>query len=97
MTHASDPRYSGLKIDADGWAVGRDPDELSAEELHAVAGEKKSLLAVIRARCIDCCAGNSAEVRKCVAVSCPNWPYRMGRRPKAWRAKKGFAGKEPTT
>ncbi len=35
----------------------------------------------IRAKCIDCCCGNLAEVRRCEAVNCPIHPYRMGHRP----------------
>lgn len=33
----------------------------------------------IRAKCLDCCCGHSAEVRKCTATDCPLWPYRMGK------------------
>lgn len=33
----------------------------------------------IRLKCIDCCAGNTAEVRKCPAEHCPLWRYRMGK------------------
>ena len=33
----------------------------------------------IRLKCIDCCCGNTAEVRKCPAESCPLWRFRMGR------------------
>lgn len=32
----------------------------------------------IRAKCIDCCGGQRAEVRKCVSVDCPLHRYRMG-------------------
>jgi hypothetical protein len=32
----------------------------------------------IRAKCLDCCCGNSAEVRKCTLTNCPLWIYRMG-------------------
>lgn len=35
----------------------------------------------IRAKCIDCCAGQLAEVRRCNINTCAIWPYRMGRRP----------------
>ena len=35
----------------------------------------------IRAKCIDCCCGQRAEVRQCTAQRCPLWPYRMGHRP----------------
>ena len=30
---------------------------------------------------LDCCCGNAAEVRKCVAVDCALWPFRMGTNP----------------
>lgn len=33
----------------------------------------------IRLKCIDCCCGNTAEVRKCPATNCSLWRYRMGR------------------
>jgi hypothetical protein len=33
----------------------------------------------IRLKCIDCCCGNTAEVRKCPAEHCPLWRFRMGR------------------
>lgn len=35
----------------------------------------------IRAKCLDCMAGSPYEVRQCVAVACPSWPYRMGKNP----------------
>lgn len=33
----------------------------------------------IRLKCIDCCCGNTAEVRKCPATHCPIWRFRMGK------------------
>lgn len=33
----------------------------------------------IRLKCLDCCCGQQAEVRKCPAVDCPLWRFRMGR------------------
>lgn len=36
----------------------------------------------IRAKCLDCCCGNMAEVRRCPAEKCSLHPYRMGHRPK---------------
>ena len=36
----------------------------------------------IRAKCLDCCCGQLAEVRLCPCDNCPLWPYRMGKRPK---------------
>ena len=40
--------------------------------------ERISRSKAIRLKCIDCCCGNMAEVRKCPAISCPLWRYRMG-------------------
>ena len=37
----------------------------------------------IRLKCLDCCCGNSAEVRRCPAENCPLWRYRMGTEAKA--------------
>lgn len=33
----------------------------------------------IRAKCIDCCCGQAAEVRRCHIKRCPLWRFRMGR------------------
>lgn len=33
----------------------------------------------IRLKCIDCCGGNMAEVRKCPAEKCSLWRFRMGK------------------
>ena len=33
----------------------------------------------IRMKCLDCCADQLAEVRKCPATNCPLWRYRMGK------------------
>ena len=63
--------------------VGRDPDQMTAEELIALGHNPMSPLKALRLRCIDCCAGSSLEVRLCTAVSCPSWPFRLGRNP--WR------------
>jgi hypothetical protein len=36
---------------------------------------------VTRTHCIECCAGNEAEVRRCGMDWCPFWPYRMASNP----------------
>lgn len=41
--------------------------------------ERVSRSKAIRMKCIDCCGGNMAEVRKCPATSCSLWRYRMGK------------------
>lgn len=44
-----------------------------------MASERVSRSKAIRLKCLDCCAGQSAEVRKCPAERCPLWRYRMGK------------------
>ena len=41
--------------------------------------ERLSRTKAIRMKCLDCCADQLAEVRKCPATNCPLWRYRMGR------------------
>lgn len=41
--------------------------------------ERISRSKAIRLKCLDCCAGQSAEVRKCTATHCSLWRYRMGK------------------
>lgn len=44
--------------------------------------ERVSRSKAIRLKCLDCCCGQSAEVRMCPATECPLWRYRMGREEK---------------
>jgi hypothetical protein len=67
----------------DDWLIGRDPREMIPDELRAMGHEAMSPMAAIRLKCLDC-AGSSDEVRKCVAVVCPSWPFRTGKN--RWRA-----------
>lgn len=41
----------------------------------------KTPIKSIRAKCLDCCADSSHEVKLCECVSCSLWAYRFGRRP----------------
>lgn len=43
---------------------------------------KQTPMKVIRLKCLDCCGGQVAEVRRCTAEKCPLFCYRMGHRPK---------------
>jgi hypothetical protein len=67
----------------DGWDVGRDPRQVSREELIGAGHKPMSAQRALRARCLDCCAGSANEVRLCTAISCPAWPFRLGSSP--WR------------
>jgi len=42
---------------------------------------KLTPIKAIRAKCLDCCAGQPKEVRLCSIEKCPLYPYRMGHRP----------------
>ena len=75
-------RKIGLVL-RDGQEVGRDPHQMTSGELVALGHSPMSPLKALRLRCIDCCAGSSLEARLCTAVSCPSWPFRLGRNP--WR------------
>ena len=65
----------------DNFLVGKNPLVLEGAQLEAGGIERTTPLRAIRSRCIDCCAGNKAEVRRCVAVKCPLWHLRMGKNP----------------
>ena len=65
----------------EGLLVGRDPRTMTVEELNANGHFDRPLLDVIRAKCLDCCRQNQAEVRRCTAIKCDLWPYRMNKNP----------------
>jgi hypothetical protein len=64
-----------------GHLIGRNPRKIPAHEFDGAGIAGKPVLSVIRDKCLDCCAGHVDEVRKCVAVGCALWPYRMGSNP----------------
>jgi len=66
-----------------GHPAGRDPREMTHEELKAAGHKPISPLQALRARCLDCCGYQEKEVALCPAVGCPSWPFRMGTDP--WR------------
>ena len=72
--------------------VGKLPRSIPTDDLAAL-GHPKSPIKAIRAKCVDCCVGDLSEVRKCVATSCPLWPFRMGKNP-FWG--KDVTGAEPS-
>lgn len=69
----------------EGALIGRDPRKLTPADFEADGIALRPVFKAIRANCLDCCGGNAAEVRKCVSVTCPMWPMRMGRFPSALR------------
>ncbi len=83
---------TGLEQGADGELVGRDPRKMTVDELTELGHKRMSPLKALRARCIDCCGGSPHEVRLCVAVTCPSWPFRMGANP--FRTKRVLSDEE---
>jgi hypothetical protein len=61
--------------------VGRDPREMTPDELKEAGHEPMSPLQAIRAHCLDCRVYQEKEVALCTAVKCPSWLYRMGTDP----------------
>jgi hypothetical protein len=74
--------------------VGRDPRNMSQNELRDLGHSPLSILQAIRARCIDCCAGSPSEVRRCVSINCPSWPFRMAFNP--WRERPDLSDERKT-
>jgi hypothetical protein len=74
-------RYGKLIVrNPDGSTEGkhpRDADVNVMQEIH----EPAPLLRVIRAKRIDCSGGSESEARKCTAIGCALWPYRMATNP----------------
>jgi hypothetical protein len=44
--------------------------------------KRLTAMKAIRAKCVECCAGQQAEVRKCHLWDCPLWMLRFGKGPK---------------
>lgn len=70
-----------LILRENGETHGADPRHLSVDTLNAAGHEKAPLLRVIRAFCLECSGGVEPEVRKCTAIKCLLWPYRMNKNP----------------
>jgi hypothetical protein len=85
-------KTAGYEPGSDGYYVGRDPRRMTSVELEAMGHTRLSPIDAIRAKCLDCCGGSPSEVRLCVAVTCPNWPFRTGKNP--WRAPPSEAQRE---
>ncbi len=81
--HRRAKKTVGLELSNQNTLIGKSPTELTPQQLKSLGHHRTTPLKALRARCLDCCAGQVAEVRKCVAVRCPSWPFRMGRNP--WR------------
>jgi hypothetical protein len=65
----------------DGSTEGHDLRQLSRDQIAAAGHDAAPLLKVLRAKCLDCSAGDRSEVAKCTATGCALWPYRMATNP----------------
>jgi len=74
-------RGSSSAIDLEVKNANRENREvsLSAEQLTQLGHHKRPLTKVLRAFCLRCMGGDRAQVRKCTAVRCELYPYRLGR------------------
>lgn len=80
------------ELHPDGTPQGRDPRKMGSDDMQAIGLERVSRGDAIRAKCIDCMGGNSAEVRRCGDKACALWPFRMGTDP--WREKREMTEEE---
>ena len=64
----------------EGQLIGKHPSNVPSQIL-SLNFRAQNPLKAIREKCLDCCCGNAAEVRKCVADDCALWPFRMGTNP----------------
>jgi len=62
----------------EGELIGRDPRKIPLADWRAAGMEPIGVMQAIRAKCLDSCGDQPGEVRKCVAVTCPIWAFRMG-------------------
>jgi hypothetical protein len=79
----------GVEVGERGHLQGRDPRGMSQDELRAMGFAPMSPTEAIRAHCLDCCAGSADEVRRCMALRCPSWPFRMGK--SRWKAERALS------
>jgi hypothetical protein len=74
-------RYGKLVVrNPDGSTEGRHPRDADVDVMREIH-DPAPLLRVIRAKCIDCSGGSESEARRCTAIGCALWPYRMGWNP----------------
>jgi hypothetical protein len=46
-----------------------------------MANEITNPVKAIRAKCLDCCCGSTAEVASCTVTGCALYPFRFGKNP----------------
>jgi hypothetical protein len=81
-----------ITIDGRVQIAGLDPRQISREDLEGLGHTPTPLLRVIREFCKECCGGSETEARRCVAVKCHLWPFRMATNP--WREKRELSAEQ---
>lgn len=84
--------FDPFELHSDMKKIGKDPRKITQAQLKELGHAPMSPIDAIRARCVDCCGGSKDEVRKCTAVACPSWPFRMGTSP--WRNPRNLSEKQ---
>ena len=51
------------------------------EEFDQAVKENTNVLRAIRLKCYDCSSYQSNEVRDCIVINCPLYPFRLGKNP----------------
>ena len=74
-------RKIGIATDSNGDDYGKLPQDMTPEGWSTLGHSKKNIMRVIRGFCVECSGGSESEARKCTAVECQLWPYRMGKNP----------------
>jgi hypothetical protein len=91
MTHSPfadlKPHLAEREPSEGGLQVGRDPRTIPEMDWWAAGLPFRTLAEAARAKCLDCCGGQLREVRLCMALACPLWPFRMGTDP--FRGRRG--------
>jgi hypothetical protein len=85
VTAKRQPRWANetfwkYRLIYEGELIGKRPAEVPLEIL-SLKFRAQNPLKAIREKCLDCCCGNAAEVRKCTAADCALWPFRMSTNP----------------
>lgn len=83
-------RALGVRKLESGETEGLDPREMDRSLLETIGHSAKPLLRAIPEKCLDC-SHTASEVRRCTAVDCALWPYRLGTNP--FRAERSEAQK----
>jgi hypothetical protein len=78
-----DPSTISREILAEMLSLAPDTSEYGQKIRAAICDENPRSVHknLIRANCLDCCAGARSEIAKCISVTCPFWALRNGQNP----------------